>query len=188
MANQKYRLLEDDTIVREGRKLYRIQALRHVTEKVEARTLGGYIESEANLSDKGESWVFENACAYEEARVEDHARLCDQATLRGKARLRRTATMHDQAIAQDEAMIEGDILLLGHAVVRGRAKIKGCVRITDFVQVGDHARVEGEESRGLWITGTTMILGNTVMQGAGFFSEEEAILEAGSFLVEEEED
>ena len=53
MENKKYELLEDDAIVREGRKLYRIQALRNVRIGVKTGAVGGYVEKEANLSHEG---------------------------------------------------------------------------------------------------------------------------------------
>ncbi len=186
--NKKYTLREDDTIVRDGRTLYRIQALRHVRFGVEKGAVGGYVEKEANLSQEGPCWLFDEACAYEDARVEGNAILFDQTTLRGKAKLIEAARIFDQAIVQGEAIVSGESIIEDQVVVGGSAILKGNLLLYDDVHVGDAAYLLGDDpKRELVIQGTTMILGSTIMQGYGVFPEEEAILEAGSFLFEGDE-
>ena len=182
MQEKKYRLLENETIVRDGRTLYRIQALRDVRFRVEKDTVGGYVESEANLSHEGTCWLFENACAYEDARVEGEARMHGHATLRGKAKLSGDATLWDHAIVQGEAKVGGGSQLNNQVVVGGSAILKGNVLLYDDVHVGDEAYLEGDDpKRELVIQGTTMIHGSTIMQGYGRFPERDAIFETGSF-------
>ena len=48
----KYEILEDEFIELNGRKLYRIKALKNFCH-IEKGEVGGYIESEQNLSQKG---------------------------------------------------------------------------------------------------------------------------------------
>ena len=188
MEEKKYRLLENDTTVRDGRTLYRIQALRHVRRGVRAGVLGGYVESEANLSHEGECWLYHDACAYEEACVEGDAHLTQDATLRGKAKLIEGASLWGKAILQGEAKVGGQSSLDDQVVVGGKAIIKGRVYLYDDVHVGGNAYLEGNDPNGdLVIQGTTMILGNTVIVGLGVFPEAEAILEAGSFRVEDDD-
>lgn len=57
---KKYELLKDDTKTVFGRTLYRIKALRDFDD-VTKGDLGGYIESENNLSHYGDAWVWGNA-------------------------------------------------------------------------------------------------------------------------------
>ena len=185
--NKKYRLLEDDTIVRDGRTLYRIEALRKVNRDVREGTQGGYVESEANLSHEGRCWVFEEACAYEHASVEEDAMLYGEATLRGKAKLIEKATLWSEAIVQGEATVGGESILEDQVVVSGSAILKGNVCLIEDVHVGDEAHLEGvNPDRNLFLQGTTMILGTTMMYGYGTFAQRDAILEAGSFRVEED--
>ena len=54
MNNKKYELLQDQTIERRGRTLYRICALRDFGS-VHAGDVGGYIECERNLSQGGDA-------------------------------------------------------------------------------------------------------------------------------------
>ncbi len=185
--HKKYKLREDDTIVREGRTLYRIEALRNVGFDVQEGDVGGYVEKEANLSQEGSCWLYQEACAYEDAHVEEKAMLYGRSTVRGKARLSGEAHLLDRAIVEGEAIVGSSVRLLGHVVVGGRAEVQGRVILYAFVHVGESARVQGDAKRFLRIQGTTMIVGSAVMQGYGIFPEEEAILEAGNFQVEEED-
>lgn len=61
--NKKYKLTEESIKFR-GVKLFRIEALRDFTTvtgtKVKAGDKGGFIQSEDNLSQDGNGWVFEN--------------------------------------------------------------------------------------------------------------------------------
>ena len=188
MMNKKYQLLLDDTIVREGRKLYRIQALRDLTEEVKAKMLGGYLESEANLSHEGDCWIYRNACAYEDARVEGDALLSGWSTLRGKAKLIEGARIFGHAIVQGEATVGGESRILDQVVVGGSAILKGNIFLYEKVHIGGNAYLEGTNPRELILQGTTMIHGDTIMQGYGRFPERDAIFETGSFLIEEEKD
>lgn len=65
---KKYELLKDDTKIMSGRTLYRIKALRDFGN-IEKGDLGGYIESENNLSYYGNAWVYDNARVYGNAEV-----------------------------------------------------------------------------------------------------------------------
>ena len=58
MTNKKYEFLDGDTITTpNGKKLKRIRALVAIGLSVAAGDLGGYIESEKNLSTSGNAEV-----------------------------------------------------------------------------------------------------------------------------------
>ena len=69
---KKYRLRKDLTKVVNGKTLYRIQALKSF-KNVKNGDLGGYIESEGNLSQEGNCWIYDDACVFDNARIEDNA-------------------------------------------------------------------------------------------------------------------
>ena len=71
----KYKILEDQYIEVCGKKLYRIQALKDF-DNVKAGDIGGYIESESNLSQSGNAWVRDNAQVCDNAWVCGDARVC----------------------------------------------------------------------------------------------------------------
>lgn len=75
---KKYELTSETKTIF-GKKLYRIRALVDVGNTVKAGDLGGYIESEYNLSQDGNAWV------YGDARVYDNARVCGDAQVFGDA-------------------------------------------------------------------------------------------------------
>ena len=58
MENKKYELVKEDSIVVDGFKLFRIRALRDFFV-IKAGDLGGYVESEDNLSHEGYAWIYD---------------------------------------------------------------------------------------------------------------------------------
>lgn len=65
----KYEILKKDEFIEfNGRKLYRIKALKDF-HNVKEGEFGGYIESERNLSHEGDAWVSGNARVLGDARV-----------------------------------------------------------------------------------------------------------------------
>lgn len=72
MSNSKYELMTDKKIDVFGRKLFRIRALNSFGS-VNAGDEGGYVESESNLSDKGNAWVSGDAWVYGNAWVSERS-------------------------------------------------------------------------------------------------------------------
>ena len=68
--------------------LHRIRALRDIRYGVEAGDLGGFIESEKNLSQEGDCWVSGNAQVYGNARVSGDALVCGSALIGGDMKVR----------------------------------------------------------------------------------------------------
>ena len=58
--DKKYEILLEDKIEYKRKTLYKIRALRDFSN-VKAGDIGGYIESEKNLSHHGSCWVYDNA-------------------------------------------------------------------------------------------------------------------------------
>lgn len=78
MAKKKYKLTDEFIELEDGRKLYRIEALRDFDD-VKAGEKGGYVESEANLSHDGNAWVYGTAKVYDNAWVCNNAWVCGSA-------------------------------------------------------------------------------------------------------------
>ena len=71
---KKYELVMNDSIVHEGKTLYRIRAVRDIVNlsgqvMVSKGELGGYIEEERNLGQTGLSWIYNNGKVYDKATV-----------------------------------------------------------------------------------------------------------------------
>ena len=67
----KYKLTNTKTV--NGITLYQIQALKDFSN-VKKGDLGGWIQSEKNLSKKGDCWVYGEAWVYGKAKVSGNAR------------------------------------------------------------------------------------------------------------------
>ena len=101
----KYEILKDESIEFDDRKLYRIRALKDF-HNVKKGKVGGYIESERNLSQEGEAWV------YSDARIAGDARIL------GNARIAGDAWVLGDAWVSGDARISGDARVLNrHSVV-----------------------------------------------------------------------
>ena len=69
-----------------GKILHRIRAVRDIPEhNVKAGDLGGWIEAERNLSQKGAAWVADSALVMDSARVTDTALVMGSARVMGEA-------------------------------------------------------------------------------------------------------
>ncbi len=116
MTNKKYELISDDTKVIGNTILYRIRLLRDI-KGYPAGTLGGYIESENNLSHVGDCWVADQAYVW------DGARIWGNALIQGGARI------------YGGAHIGGNALIQGDAQIYDNVRIFGAERISDTVRV-----------------------------------------------------
>ena len=138
---KKYELTTE-TLQFAGHILHRIKALKDF-RSVKAGELGGWIESEKNLSQNGNAWVYNNAKVFDKARVYDDAAVSDDATVCGDARVYGKATVY------------------GEAIICGAAEVYGEVEIFDKVRVYGAARVYGDA----WFFNDACICGEAVVFG-----------------------
>lgn len=82
---KKYELVKTEYRTVNNKKLYRIKALKNFGEDIKKGDLGGYVESEKNLSQKGDCWIFDNATVTDNAIVKDNALVCDWSIVDGKS-------------------------------------------------------------------------------------------------------
>jgi hypothetical protein len=165
--------LTNDVIDIDGHKLHRIIAARDIPEiNVKKGQLGGYIESERNLSHRGTAWVFDNGQVYEQASVIDGAIVRDEARVHGKA------CLSGQFAAYDEAHLYGNFRGTGYGKAAGRVDardntmIKGSGCATDSVQMRDNAIIgsNARASAGAILAGTVELTGNFDAIG-GYYSQ-----------------
>ena len=100
---KKFELTNEFVINGLGKKLYRIRALVSFHD-VEAGDLGGYVESEDNLADNGDAWVYGDAQVYGNARVCGDAQVCGDAWVCGDAQVYGNARVSGDA---DYATVKG---------------------------------------------------------------------------------
>lgn len=82
-----------------GRKiLHRIRAVRDIPEyEIKSGDMGGWLETEENLSHNGAAWVTDSAVVMDEARVTGAARVTGKALVTGSARVRGKALVTDSS-------------------------------------------------------------------------------------------
>ena len=125
----KYKLT-DETIVVDGRTLYRIEALKDFAD-VHKGDKGGFIEYESNLSQDGNCWIY------------DDAKVFDRATVRGDAKIFCCAKVCDSAEVHDSACVSGSAYVCGSAYVYDSAKVYGSAKACGSAYVYDSAYVCG---------------------------------------------
>ena len=112
---KKYELT-DETKVFKGVELHRIKALESFGN-VKKGELGGWIESEKNLSQCGDAWVGGHATVYDNARVDDNATVRDSATVFDNSEVYGDATVCENATVYGDAEVGGDAWVSGDARV-----------------------------------------------------------------------
>lgn len=125
-------------------ELHRIRTLRQVGEDVPAGSLGGYVQSEANLSqDRDAAWLYDDSISRDEASV------CGGAQL------------HGQAVAQDLALVSGTAVMYGRAVACDNAIVTaGCIR-NDALVCGNARIRENTATRiAPVVTGQSVVMGD----------------------------
>lgn len=137
MQKRKYALLKSDLIRHEGVLLYRIRHLK--TGK-----LGGYIQSEENLSQEGEAWVHPHAKVRDDAVVYGGAQVFGNALVYEGAKVFDEAQVFGNARVGGEAWISGQAQVFGHARIWGEPRISGHAWICGHAQILDQAQISGD--------------------------------------------
>ena len=127
--------LTDETIKFSGKTLYRIKALKSFG-KVKAGDLGGYIQSENNLSQDGNAWVSVNAKVFGEAMVYGNATVHSNAIVRDNAKVYGNAQVYNVAMVHDDAQVYGNAQVYSSAIVGGNAKIYDKAKVYEEADVG----------------------------------------------------
>lgn len=142
-------VLTGETKYCDSRTLYRIRATRDIHwYGVKAWDYGGWVSSEHNLSQEGDSWIAD------EAIVGDTATVCDN------------ALVSDNVKIFDEVHVSGNSRVINHAFVSNRVKIGGSARVSDYarlsgdVRVSDFAHVGGNAN----VSDFVQVVGNALMK------------------------
>lgn len=152
---KKYELIKNEIkdlkIIKGDTLVYRVRALRSFGD-VKKGDVGGFIQSESNLSHDGDCWVYDESCVYENAYVSGNS------TVRNRAHISGNAYIYDGQIS-DHVCIFDDVSIYDGAI------ISGYIGIFDQVSVSA-ARISGD----LNIYGNIKISGNTELSGNGEIS------------------
>lgn len=171
----KYKLT-DETIIINGHILHRIQALKDFNF-VAKGDLGGFVESEKNLSHKGDCWIYDNAKVYDnalitkDAQIYDRAEIFDSASItdlvdvEGSTKIFGKARISGFAIIGNDACIFENAIITDNAIIKSSTKIYGNSIIGGRVKVRDTAEISGDVE----ISGESIIKGNTIIESISDF-------------------
>ena len=162
-SNQKYEITE---ISHEKYPfLHRIRALRDVSAEVSAGDLGGFVESESNLSYEpgDDAWIFDDAIVCNNAYVDRGSCLRGSSVACDNAYVSRGAALTGQARAEDDAYIRGAILT-DHARASGFAVIVYNQDTGGVPMLSGQSAVYGRVSGDVRLTGSALVISGEEIQ------------------------
>lgn len=130
ILEKKYELSVETKQV-DGAILHRVKALIDFND-VKAGDLGGWVESESNLSQGGTCWVYDDAI------------VCDSAVVDGGAQIRQSACVVEKARVTDLSVVQGEVVIGGTAVITGSARINVAQSPGDSKLIADAAEAIAE--------------------------------------------
>lgn len=130
--DKKYKLIKSDI-----KGLYRVKAVRDFGD-VKKGDIGGYVQSEDNLSHEGYCWVYDNSIIHDNAIIHDNVKIYDNARIYGNSKI------WDYAVIQDNARIYGNSQIADCAVIDGNARIYGDSEIWNYAIIRDNALIYGD--------------------------------------------
>lgn len=148
IMDKKYELT-DESIIINKHTLYRIRALRSFGfDDVAYGDLGGFVESENNLSHDNNCWVYDDAKVYGNAQVSENAKIYNT------ARISRNARIYGNAIVFNNAKVYENARVFGQARLGGYCRVYGNAIIHEDALVKGHACIYGNA----WIGGSVFIV------------------------------
>ena len=157
---KKYELILNDSIELANCKLFRVRALINFAD-VKVGDLGGYIQSEKNLSHDGDAWVADNAKVWGEAEVSENAKVLGEAKVFYKAKVFGEAEVSENAKVYGSAQVAGSSKVSGHALVSGNVLVWGEVEVSGNAEVWENVEMSGKAK----VSGDSEISGITVISG-----------------------
>ena len=151
---KKYELVPDAEERFMGRVVHRICAMRDFG-CVHAGGIGGFVESEDNLSQEGEAWI------YGDAVVCDGAKVLENASVSGYAKVLGNASVYNDAVVAGHASVYGNARVYGKSRVNEGAPVYGQAEVGGFATVTGHASVCGEAT----INGVAGVTGSATVCG-----------------------
>ena len=182
MATKKYEIDKSDSIIHGGKTLYRIKALKSFNTAdggvVLKGKLGGFIESENNLSQNGNCWIFN------EAKVFGCAKILDNAVIRKNAEIFGNAVICDNALVDDDAFICANSRISGCAKIFNKAAVYSNAKIFDSATVYDKAKVFGNAQifENAEIFEDSKILGNAKIHGYSYIFGDAVVCDNAEIL------
>lgn len=169
--DKKYELT-NETIEFKGKTLYRVKALKKFND-VNVGDLGGFVESENNLSQEDNCWIYDDGKVLEHANVNLSAKVKGRATVCGNAQVYNDVVVENNAVVRDFSILYGSVNVGGNSIIQHNAqvgdwaKVRGNAIVSGNAEVGNKALIEGHAE----ITGYATVFGETQVRGLVRLSE-----------------
>lgn len=169
---KKYEILKTNTYNMNGKTLYRIIAIRNFGD-IKKGEIGGFVESERNLSHNGNCWIHDDAKVYEKAKVYEDAQIYNHSMVYGKAKVYGHAKLFKSSLVTENAKIYGSSCLTGFTAIRHKVRIYGNAKIADAM-ISDKTEIYGNV---IIDTGGVIIQGNSKIYGSSYISGDTKIVD-----------
>lgn len=155
--NQKYEIT--DIAHEKYPFLHRIRALRDIGQKVKSGELGGFVESESNLSFEpgDDAWIFDDAICAGDGYVDKGSRLFGNAVVCGRGYVSHDSAMSAHTRVEDDAYIRGADLC-GHARVSGRGMVLASSDSDHRPILSENCAVYGTVQGDIHMMGTAVVI------------------------------
>ena len=158
---EKYKVTSE-TIEIGSHVLHRVKALRSFSD-VKEGDLGGFIESEYNLSHSNNCWVYKEGRVFGNARVCEDALVFENAQVFGNARVCEDALVCEDARVFGNALVDGNARIYGEAYLTGYISVSGNARVCGTAKIGGNTRVDSSIwNKTIQIKNTCYIISTTL--------------------------
>lgn len=161
--NKKYELTGETKTIQGENGAVTLHRIRAVTPfvNVKAGQIGGWIESEQNLSQEGNAWVYDNASVYGNAMVNGDAWIFGNTQVSGEARVSGNARLYDACRVYGNAWVYDGARVFDEAKVFGNSEIHDSCFVHGNAQVYEHANVSGDAQ----VSGKARVYGDAKISG-----------------------
>ena len=176
---KKYELtgIRSTNRLRVPERTQRIRALRDINNPgmplIRAGDLGGFVESEENLSQDGECWVAADAVVYGKAKVSDNALVTDEAhvccaaIVKGNATVSGRAWVGHNAVVDERALVTDEAHVMVFSCIKGDARVEGEAYVIDRVTLTGNAIARGNVE----VQGKDIIGGSAITEEGIYYSD-----------------
>ena len=166
--------------------LYRIQALKDFDD-VQKGDLGGYIEEEYNLSQKGDCWIYDDSTVYDYATVEGNARVSGNSNVYDHANVYGNSQVYDRVTINDYSEVCENSIVCNGSYVSGSSDINKNAKVINSSIVAScitgHATVLGESELKSVIVKDSVIIKNTNIEGPNLYIVNNAVINSISDFI-----
>ena len=138
---KKYQVT-NDTIEFNGRTLHRIRALKDF-DGVKKGDVGGFVESEWNLSQYGNCWIYDDAMCMDNATVKGNAKMYDNAVICSRGGILDNVKMYGKSVICDDGIAKGNSMMFGNSRIKDNAMLLEDSMMFDNSELRNHSRAYG---------------------------------------------